>query len=116
LPLWDEDGKTYLNNLMPESRWHQKYLVIKQLNEMALGDRWRKIISMAQIDRQLRGLSFISVMVIYILAPAGGVSTGWQLALRFKKYLGPYERKVVMDQGSLKSTARTGGMGKHSFR
>jgi len=36
----------------------------------------------------------------YIFAPAGGVSTGWQLALRSKNIYGPYERKVVMHQGS----------------
>ncbi|MFZ1329384.1 MAG: family 43 glycosylhydrolase, partial [Chitinophagaceae bacterium] len=36
----------------------------------------------------------------YIFAPAGGVSTGWQTILRSKKIYGPYERKVVMDQGN----------------
>jgi beta-xylosidase len=36
----------------------------------------------------------------YIFAPAGGVSTGWQLVLRSKNIYGPYERKNVMDQGS----------------
>ncbi|MBS1564839.1 MAG: family 43 glycosylhydrolase, partial [Bacteroidetes bacterium] len=36
----------------------------------------------------------------YIFAPAGGVPTGWQLALRSKYIYGPYERKVVMDKGS----------------
>ncbi|MEO6406860.1 MAG: family 43 glycosylhydrolase, partial [Ferruginibacter sp.] len=36
----------------------------------------------------------------YIFAPAGGVSTGWQTVLRSKNIYGPYERKVVMDQGS----------------
>lgn len=36
----------------------------------------------------------------YIFAPAGGVPTGWQLALRSKNIYGPYERKVVMDQGA----------------
>jgi len=36
----------------------------------------------------------------YIFAPAGGVSTGWQLVLRSKNIYGPYERKVVMDQGT----------------
>jgi beta-xylosidase len=36
----------------------------------------------------------------YIFAPAGGVPTGWQLALRSRNVYGPYERKVVMDQGS----------------
>jgi beta-xylosidase len=36
----------------------------------------------------------------YIMAPAGGVSTGWQTVLRSKNVLGPYEDKVVMHQGS----------------
>jgi beta-xylosidase len=36
----------------------------------------------------------------YIFAPAGGVPTGWQLVLRSKNIYGPYERKVVMDQGT----------------
>ncbi len=36
----------------------------------------------------------------YIFAPAGGVPTGWQLVLRSKNIYGPYERKVVMDQGN----------------
>lgn len=36
----------------------------------------------------------------YIFAPAGGVSTGWQTVLRSKHIYGPYERKVVMDQGA----------------
>ena len=35
----------------------------------------------------------------YILAPAGGVGTGWQLALRSKNIYGPYEKKVVLEQG-----------------
>jgi beta-xylosidase len=35
----------------------------------------------------------------YIFAPAGGVPTGWQLVLRSKNVYGPYERRVVMDQG-----------------
>jgi len=35
----------------------------------------------------------------YILAPAGGVSTGWQLVLRSKNIYGPYEQKIVLAQG-----------------
>ena len=40
----------------------------------------------------------------YIFAPAGGVPTGWQLVLRSKNILGPYERHVAIDQGSTKIT------------
>ncbi len=36
---------------------------------------------------------------VYIFAPAGGVRTGWQVVLRSKSVLGPYEEKVVLDQG-----------------
>ncbi|MBJ6617148.1 glycoside hydrolase 43 family protein [Streptomyces sp. I4(2020)] len=34
----------------------------------------------------------------WILAPAGGVETGWQGAFRSRAFLGPYEEKVVLDQ------------------
>ncbi len=36
----------------------------------------------------------------YIFAPAGGVLSGWQLALRSKSVYGPYEFKKVLHQGS----------------
>jgi len=36
----------------------------------------------------------------YIFAPAGGVSTGWQTVLRSKSVIGPYEDKIVLDQGA----------------
>jgi beta-xylosidase len=36
----------------------------------------------------------------YILAPAGGVENGWQVALRSRKVYGPYEDKIVLEQGN----------------
>ncbi len=36
----------------------------------------------------------------YILAPSGGVETGWQAALRARAIYGPYEDRVVLEQGS----------------
>ncbi|MGN1103532.1 MAG: family 43 glycosylhydrolase [Candidatus Coproplasma sp.] len=35
----------------------------------------------------------------YILAPAGSVKSGWQVALRSKDIYGPYESKIIMMQG-----------------
>lgn len=35
----------------------------------------------------------------YILAPAGGVSSGWQVALRSESIYGKYETKIIMMQG-----------------
>jgi len=39
---------------------------------------------------------------IYVLAPAGGVATGWQVALRTRDIYGDYETKIVMVQGDSK--------------
>lgn len=36
---------------------------------------------------------------VYLFAPAGGVKTGWQLVLRSRSILGPYEERVVLAQG-----------------
>ncbi|WP_289058369.1 glycoside hydrolase 43 family protein [uncultured Flavobacterium sp.] len=38
----------------------------------------------------------------YIFAPAGGVENGWQVAMRSKNIYGPYEDRVVLEQGSTK--------------
>lgn len=35
----------------------------------------------------------------YIFAPAGGVATGWQVALRARSVFGPYQDRIVMHQG-----------------
>ncbi len=37
---------------------------------------------------------------VYLFAPAGGVKTGWQTVLRSKSVLGPYEARIVLEQGS----------------
>jgi beta-xylosidase len=36
----------------------------------------------------------------YILAPAGGVATGWQTVLRSRNIFGPYEDRIVLEQGN----------------
>ena len=35
----------------------------------------------------------------YVLSPAGGVPTGWQVALRSENVYGPYEDHIVLRQG-----------------
>jgi beta-xylosidase len=35
----------------------------------------------------------------YVLAPSGGVATGWQMALRSRTVYGPYEARRVLEQG-----------------
>ena len=36
----------------------------------------------------------------YLIIPEGGVGTGWQTVLRSKNVYGPYEKRVVLEQGS----------------
>ena len=105
-PLWDEDGKVYLVHAYAGSRAGIKsILVVKQMNSEGT-----KIISDAVMvydghekDPTIEGPKFYKRNgYYYIFAPAGGVSTGWQTVLRSKNIYGPYERKVVMDQGTSK--------------
>lgn len=102
-PLWDEDGKVYLAHAYAGSRAGIKsIIVIKQLN--AAGDKTidegKIVFDGHEQDPTLEGPKLYKRNgYYYIFAPAGGVATGWQLVLRSKNIYGPYERKVVMDQG-----------------
>lgn len=102
-PLWDENGKVYLAHAYAGSRASIKSLiVIKELDVTG-----SKVISEGVLvydghesDATIEGPKLYKRNgYYYIFAPAGGVSTGWQLVLRSTNIYGPYERKVVMDQG-----------------
>lgn len=103
-PLWDNDGKVYLVHAYAGSRAGIKsIIVVKELNKEGT-----KVISNTVMvydghekDPTIEGPKFYKRNgYYYIFAPAGGVSTGWQTILRSKNIYGPYERKVVMDQGT----------------
>ncbi|HYF70730.1 MAG TPA: glycoside hydrolase 43 family protein [Ohtaekwangia sp.] len=102
-PLWDDDGNVYLVHAYAGSRAGIKsVLVVKQLN--AEGTKvlteGRIVYDGHTVDPTIEGPKFHKRNgYYYIFAPAGGVSTGWQLVLRSKNIYGPYERKVVMEQG-----------------
>ena len=103
-PLWDNDGKVYLVHAFAGSRAGIKSLiVVKQLNKEGTKtiDDGRLVYDGHQSDPTIEGPKFYKRNgYYYIFAPAGGVRTGWQVVLRSKNIYGPYERKVVMDQGS----------------
>ena len=103
-PLWDDDGKAYLVHAYAGSRAGIKsILVVKELNAegTAVISEGRLVYDGHATDPTVEGPKFYKHNgYYYILAPAGGVSTGWQLALRSRNVYGPYERKIVMDQGS----------------
>jgi beta-xylosidase len=102
-PFWDEDGRAYMVHAFAGSRAGIKsILVVNELNREGT-----KVISDAALvydghdsDPTVEGPKFYKHNgYYYIFAPAGGVSTGWQIALRSRNIFGPYERKVVLNQG-----------------
>ena len=103
-PLWDDDGQVYLVYAYAGSRANIKsLLMVTRLTpdgKQAIGQS-RVIYDGHDADPTIEGPKFNKRNgYYYIFAPAGGVSTGWQLALRSKNVYGPYERKVVMAQGN----------------
>jgi beta-xylosidase len=103
-PLWDDNGKTYLVHAYAGSRAGIKsIIVIKQMNIEGTKtlDEGVIIYDGHEVDPTIEGPKLYKRNgYYYIFAPAGGVSTGWQLVLRSKNIYGPYERKIVMDQGT----------------
>lgn len=102
--FWDSDGQAYLAIAWAGSRAGiNSILTLYKMNQQgtAVIDEGKHIYDGHRIDYTIEGPKLYKRNgYYYILAPAGGVATGWQLALRSKDIYGPYERKVVMDQGS----------------
>lgn len=104
-PLFDEDGKVYLTHAWAGSR--------AQLNSIMtlceLDKTGTRVISEESLiydgledgNHTTEGGKFYKKDgYYYLLAPAGGVETGWQIALRSKNIYGPYEMKKVLAQGN----------------
>lgn len=103
-PLWDDDGKVYLVHAYAGSRAGIKsILAIAEMNSegSSVITPSRIVYDGHNIDPTIEGPKFHKRNgYYYIFAPAGGVATGWQTVLRSKDVFGPYERKVVLAQGS----------------
>ncbi|MCM8568424.1 glycoside hydrolase 43 family protein [Gramella jeungdoensis] len=103
-PLWDDDGKAYLVHAYAGSRRGVKSLVtVNKMNAEGTKvlDAGRHVFDGHDDHPTVEGTKFYKRNgYYYIFAPAGGVSTGWQLVLRSKNIYGPYEEKVVLEQGS----------------
>ncbi|MBD2757052.1 glycoside hydrolase family 43 protein [Spirosoma validum] len=102
-PLWDDNGQVYLIHGWAGSRAGIKsILTVKKLNAdgTKVIDEGAIVYDGHETDPTIEGPKIYKRNgFYYIFAPAGGVPTGWQLVLRSKDIYGPYERKVVMDQG-----------------
>lgn len=102
-PLWDDDGRCYLVNGWAGSRAGFKSVIsVRELTPDGTKAITNPVLVYDgnNIDHTVEGPKFYKRDGYYwILAPAGGVATGWQIALRSKNVYGPYERRVVMEQG-----------------
>ncbi|AHF16966.1 glycoside hydrolase family 43 protein [Niabella soli] len=102
--FWDDDGKAYLSVAWAASRAGvNSLLTVFKMNREGTSviDEGKHIYDGHGMDHTVEGPKFYKRNgYYYILCPAGGVATGWQLALRSKNIFGPYERKVVMVQGN----------------
>jgi beta-xylosidase len=102
-PLMDDDGTMYLVHGFAGSRAGIKSVIaVNKLTKdgTRVTDDGVIVYDGHETDPTIEGPKFYkSNGYYYIFAPAGGVPTGWQLVLRAKNIYGPYERRVVMDQG-----------------
>lgn len=102
-PLVDDDGRMYLVHGFAGSRAGIKSVIaVNKLNAdgTRVTDAGVIVYDGHETDPTIEGPKIYKRSgYYYIFAPAGGVPTGWQLVLRSKNIYGPYERKVVMDQG-----------------
>ena len=103
-PLWDDDGHCYLVNGWANSR--SKFASVLTVRELsadgtrAIGQPVIVFDGNGTENRTCEGPKFYKRDGWYwILCPAGGVPTGFQLAMRSKSPYGPYEHKVVLAQG-----------------
>ena len=94
-PFWDDDGTAYLGHskvgagpiiihkMSPDGRTLLDEGVTVYTGPVAEGTKIYK----------RNGFYYLSI-------PEGGVTNGWQTVLRSKNIYGPYERKIVLEQGS----------------
>lgn len=102
-PLWDEDGRVWLSHGVAGSRFGLKsVLMMAELNADGLSV---KVPSRIIFDGHKEHPTSEGTKLYkrngyyYIMHPAGGVATGWQVVQRSKNIYGPYELKITLAQG-----------------
>ena len=94
-PFWDNDGQAYLGR----SQHGAGPIIIHKMS--ADGTRLLDDGVTVYSGPVAEGTKiFQKEGYYYISIPEGGVGTGWQTVLRSKNIYGPYEKKIVLEQGS----------------
>jgi beta-xylosidase len=102
-PFWDDDGQAYLVHAYANSRAGKK----ERIHVRPMSPDGRRLLSEGQEVFHTPHHLYLEGPKVhklngwyYILAPGGGVPTGWQVVFRSRSIWGPYEEKVVLEQGS----------------
>ncbi len=104
-PFWDDDGQLYLIHGWAKSRAGiSNLLTLHKLSPdgTTLLDAGEVIIDANKIPNwnTLEGPKLYKRNgYYYVFAPSGGVATGYQAVFRSKNIRGPYENRIVLDQG-----------------
>jgi beta-xylosidase len=105
-PFWDDDGSAYLVRAWARSRSGIKHILTihkMSIDGKTLLDDGVNVFSDSLNHPTIEGPKLYKRNgYYYIFAPAGGVKPGWQTILRSKNIYGPYEDKIVLEQGSTK--------------
>ena len=93
-PLWDDDGQAYLGR----SRHGAGPIIVHKMSPDG-----RQLLDdgvTVYTGPVAEGTKFLKRNgYYYLVIPEGGVGTGWQTVLRSRNIYGPYERRVVLEQG-----------------
>ena len=105
-PLWDEDGKAWLIHAWAKSRAGiNNVLTLRSMSpdgKRLLDSEGKVVIDGNKLPgyRTLEGPKLYKHEGwYYVFAPAGGVEEGWQSVFRSRAIGGPYEDRIVMEQG-----------------
>ena len=94
-PFWDDDGQAYLGR----SRHRAGPIIVHRMSadgRELLDDGFTVYTGpVAEGTKFLKRNGWY-----YLVIPEGGVGTGWQTVLRSRSIYGPYEKRVVLEQGS----------------
>ena len=106
-PLWDDDGRCYLVNAYANSRSRfASVITIRELSADGTKPIGNPVIIYDGNGTESRTCEGPKIYKrdgwYWVMFPAGGVPTGFQVAMRSKNPFGPYESKVVLAQGKTK--------------
>ncbi len=101
-PFWDDDGQAYLFHAFANSRSGKR----DRLHVRPMSPDGRRLLGEGSEIVYAPHHPYLEGPKLhkrdgwyYVMAPGGGVPTGWQVAFRSRCITGPYEEKIVLERG-----------------